>query len=777
VVSIFGSEGYKKPPQKIVDIFNNPWPGYIRYDNFEKIGVKINYRQMIDLKTLSRKTYELAGEEISPVLNGPIEKYPYYDIKFYNYKNNRFEKINLEKDTIVREIKRSPNNKRYAFTTSTDDGIKIFVGDVKKNKHHQLKKIRVNDCFDTSNFFWIDDNRLLVKSVPFNREQKPRKSRVPSSPVVKETKKSKSKMRTYTNLINNEFEKKLFGYYFSSQIIIYNFREDKIKKVGSAGLFDEVSVSPDNKYILLEKIKKPYSYRVPYYFFARDFVVWDIEGNLVRKIYQRPLSEEIPIGGTFEGPRYMHWHPNKKSSLVWITALDQGDPEKEVKKRDKVVLSSYPFKNSKTLFKSKYRLYQLEWGEKPNSCIYYERDRDNMQIYGYYLNYNSNNVQKIVDRSYRNSYKEMGDLVKKSNRFDRKVFMQNGQNVYFINNEGDSPEGKYPYLSKFNLKDKKEEIIYKSRKNSFETIEAVLEKDFSKILIEHQTKTEPENYYIVDLNERTRKKITDNKNPYPEITDTEQRIIRYKRSDGVSLVGKLYLPPGYENEKRLPLIVWAYPLEYKSKKVAGQLKSSPNKFMKFWGASINYLLLEGYAVVNASVPIVGDPKTVNDTFTKQTVESVKAVLDYLYKKEIIDPERVSVSGPSYGAFMVGNVLAHSNICKIGVARSGAYNRSLTPFGFQHERRTLWEATQFYIDVSPYFHADKIKEPLLMIHGENDPNSGTYPLQTKRMYQAIKGTGGTARMVLLPEEGHGYRAKKSNLHVIAEMIEWCNKYLK
>jgi dipeptidyl aminopeptidase/acylaminoacyl peptidase len=355
--------------------------------------------------------------------------------------------------------------------------------------------------------------------------------------------------------------------------------------------------------------------------------------------------------------------------------------------------------------------------------------------------------------------------------------MQKQNNIYFVNNEGDSPEGKYPYLSKFNLKTKENKIIYKSQSDSFETIEAVLNEELSKILINHQSKTEPENYYLVNLKNNSRKKITNYKNPYPKITNSKQEIIRYNRKDGVSLTGKLYLPPGYENKKRLPLIVWAYPLEYKSKKVAGQLKSSPNKFMKFWGASIKYLLLEGYAVVDASVPIVGDPETVNNTFVEQTVDSVKAVIDYLDKREIVDPKRVCIAGHSYGAFMVANVLAHSDICKIGIARSGAYNRSLTPFGFQHEQRTLWEATQFYIDVSPYFHAEKLKEPLLMIHGLEDPNSGTYPLQTKRMYQAIKGTGGTAKMVLLPKEGHGYRARKSNLHVIAEMIEWCNKYLK
>ncbi|TYB31972.1 MAG: S9 family peptidase, partial [Candidatus Mcinerneyibacterium aminivorans] len=413
-------------------------------------------------------------------------------------------------------------------------------------------------------------------------------------------------------------------------------------KIGSPGLYDHVSVSPNGKYILLEEVKRPYSYRVPNYYFSKDYILWNIKGNIVEKIYHRSLTEEMPIGGTFKGARMFHWRPDKEASLIFIKALDEGDPEIDVSYRDAVLSTSYPFEEKRILFKSKHRIYRIDWGEN-ESCIYYGRDKNYTQLYGYYRSPDQNKKIEIINRSMRNSYADMGTVLKKTNKYNKKVFMQKQNNIYFVNNEGDSPEGKYPYLSKFNLKTKENKIIYKSQSDSFETIEAVLNEELSKILINHQSKTEPENYYLVNLKNNSRKKITNYKNPYPKITNSKQEIIRYNRKDGVSLTGKLYLPPGYENKKRLPLIVWAYPLEYKSKKVAGQLKSSPNKFMKFWGASIKYLLLEGYAVVDASVPIVGDPETVNNTFVEQTVDSVKAVIDYLDKREIVDPKRVCIA--------------------------------------------------------------------------------------------------------------------------------------
>ena len=167
----------------------------------------------------------------------------------------------------------------------------------------------------------------------------------------------------------------------------------------------------------------------------------------------------------------------------------------------------------------------------------------------------------------------------------------------------------------------------------------------------------------------------------------------------------------------------------------------------------------------------------HDTFLEQIVAAAQAAIDKAASMGVADPERVGVGGHSYGAFMTANLLAHCDLFGTGVARSGAYNRTLTPFGFQAERRPLWEAPEIYFKVSPFMHADKIDEPLLLIHGMMDNNSGTYPMQSERLYAAIKGNGGSARLVMLPAESHGYRARESVLHVLAEMIDWFDRHLK
>ena len=504
----------------------------------------------------------------------------------------------------------------------------------------------------------------------------------------------------------------------------------------------------------------------------------DTKGNTINVFLERPLQEEIPIGGTYTGPRYYHWQPLKEATVYWTEALDEGDPEKEVPFRDRVMSLDYPFDGTpKELIKTEFRYSGIDWSENENEFICYEYERDTFETRAW-LKSGKNDKKLVYELNAKDKYNHPGRLLKKETPNGSFVFLKRQSTLYYLNNNGATEKGNFPYFAEFNLKTNEKTVLFKSEKGYHETIAAVLEPDISKIVIRRESAKKPRNYYIYDINKKQRTPLTGYENPYPEITELKKELIQYKREDGIPLYGTLYLPADYEKGKRLPLIIHAYPDEFANAETAGQVDASPNKFISFWGATIKYLTFEGYAVLaNASVPIVGKPESVNDNFLEQIDLGIKGAVDYLNHEKIIDPGRVGVIGHSYGAFMVANVLAHSDICKTGIAKSGAYNRTLTPFGFQHERRPLWEAKDFYIKISPFMHAEKINEPLLLIHGAEDNNSGTYTMQSKRMYQAIKGNGGTARLVILPHEEHSYRAKESNLHVLAEFIEWFNKYLK
>ena len=771
--------GYKLPPKNIVQIFDAPRTPYISFKAFSHLGIEQNYDQYCSLEDLADEKLKLAGVEFSPKLNAPKDSYPINMTTIHNFEDKIKVEIEFPENIKIRYTKLSDNAKYLAVSYETNIGIRLLIIETKSGKISYIDNILINDIFEDNGFSWMKDNKTIIaKIIPPGRKEIV-VNNSPQSPAIEETSGKKSTMRTYTNLLKNNNDKVLFEHYFTSLLVLLDVQTGEITEIGKPEIIDDISISPDNKYFLIETIQKPYSYQVPYYYFPQTYKITDTTGNTVKHICDRPLQDAIPIGGTYIGPRKFKWQPLKDASLIWAEALDEGDPTNEVDFRDRVVRLSAPFQGEPVeLFQTQHRYSSINWSESEDELIFYEYDRDKLWKKGWLYEIGAKDVTLVYDMSTRERYEHPGSLVHKQTKNGRHVFVKQGNYVFYINNKGATPEGNFPYLAKQNLITKEKEILFKCRAGYHETISCFAGEGFDKIVISSQNKETPANYFFVDLKTGKRERITDYQNPYPEISNLKKELVTYPRKDGIQLSGDLYLPADYEEGTRLPLIITAYPQEFTSSSTAGQINSSPNTFTRLWGASVKYMALSGYAVLaRAAIPIVGNPETVNETFIEQTVSSVEAAISYLDERGITDPKRVGISGHSYGAFMVTNVLAHSNLCKVGMAKSGAYNRTLTPFGFQTERRILWDAKDFYLKVSPFMHAEKINEPLLLIHGENDPNSGTYPMQSRRMFQAVKGNKGTARLVILPFEGHGYSARESNLHVLAEMIEWFDKYLK
>jgi dipeptidyl aminopeptidase/acylaminoacyl peptidase len=771
--------GYKMPPENIVKIFDTPRTPYFTFIPFSQIAFEKSYIQYKNLEDISKPVLKLAGVEFSPQLNAPPDDYPINLLNIHDLKKRTVVKTNFPKNIKIRQTRLSIDEQKLAVSYETNDGIKLMIINISNGEISYIEDIKINDIVEDTGFFWLNDNKtLIIKTVPENRKEVVT-SAIPEFPIIEETYGKKSTTRTYRNLLKNKNDEKLFEYYFKSQLVTLNIETKLISKIGKPALFDDVSISPNNNFLLIQKIVKPYSYLVPYYYFPKQIQIIDMKGNLVNDFYQRPLLDEIPIGGTFLGPRNIHWQPLKKSSLVWVEALDEGNPKNKVKFRDRILRLEIPsIKNTEELFKTEQRFSGINWSEEEDILIYSEYDRDKLWKKVWFYNINTDEKKLIQDLSIKDKYNFPGELIKKKTKNGKIVFAQNGDNIYYINNKGATPEGNFPFLSKYNLKKAVTEILFKSKTDFHEIIYGFIDQSFDEIAISKQNKVTPPNYYLFNLETKKKTKYSDYKNPHPEISNLKRELVTYKRADGTLLSGELYLPADYKNGQRLPLVISAYPREYTGNSTAGQIDFTSNQFNRFWGAAVRYFALDGYAVLNkASIPIVGNPETVNENFIEQTVSSVKAAIDYLDERKIIDREQVGIIGHSYGAFMVANVLAHSDLCAAGIARSGAYNRTLTPFGFQRERRTLWEAKDFYIKVSPFMYAEKIDVPLLLIHGENDPNSGTYPMQSQRFYQALKGNGATARLVILPFEGHAYQSEEANLHVLTEMIVWFEKYVK
>jgi dipeptidyl aminopeptidase/acylaminoacyl peptidase len=578
-------------------------------------------------------------------------------------------------------------------------------------------------------------------------------------------------------MLRTPHDEDLFEYYATSQLMRIDLATAKMTPVGKPGILEAVTPSPNGQDVLVSRVHRPFSYLHPAREFPTEVEVWDQNGAVVHKVASLPLAERVPLGGVRTGPRQYRWIPNEPATLMWVEALDGGNPKETAQFRDRVVALKAPFKGEPSEFyKSQERFGGIQFGE--NMALVEDTARLTRMIRTYEID-PAKPEQKpklIWSRNQQDRYKDPGQPVQKSLGNGQRVVGQVGDTI-LLTGLGASPKGDRPFLRRYNLATGNEEELFRSSESLYESVVAVLDDRGTKFITRRESSTEPPNYYLHNGSAETA--LTAFKDPAPQLRRITKQLVTYKRPDGVPLSFTLYLPPDYKPGTRLPTVVWAYPREYNDADTAGQISGSTQRFTTITGPSHLFFLLHGYAILDdAAMPVVGDsPETVNNTYLEQVVADAKAAIDKAAEMGVTDPNRVGVGGHSYGGFMTANLLAHSRLFRAGIARSGAYNRSLTPFGFQTERRTFWEAQDVYLKMSPFLSADRIKDPILFIHGEADDNTGTFPVQSERMYAAVRGNGGTTRLVMLPDEAHGYRAKETIEHVLWEMINWFDKYVK
>ncbi|HIL57966.1 MAG TPA: S9 family peptidase, partial [Rhodothermales bacterium] len=610
----------------------------------------------------------------------------------------------------------------------------------------------------------------------------PAASLAPTGPVVQESTGEAAPARTYQDLLESPLDEALFDHYMTSQLVRVGL-EGGVSPLGPAGVVTSFSPSPDGRYLLTQTRHRPYSYLVPWYRFPNRTDVWSLEsGDLVATIDDAPLAERVPIafGSVPTGPRSHQWRADAPATLVWAEAQDGGDAGAEAEVRDQLYALAAPFDGDRQpLATLPLRFSGITWGDDDTAIVeeYYWQDRTRR---AYVLNPTAGTMEELFTVSFEDRYNDPGRPMTEANAAGRTVLVLDGT-ASFWTGQGASDEGNRPFVRRLDLATGESTEVFRSEAPYYEVPVDFLGEPGTTLLTRRETVTEPPNYVARDLQTGDVRAVTAFPHPYPELAEVQKETIEYERADGVPLSATLYLPPGYDAERDgpLPTLVWAYPTEFKSAAAAGQRSDSPYQFtyVSYWGAVP--FVTQGYAVLDdAAFPIVGEGEDQpNDTFRQQLVMNAEAAIEAGAARGVVDPDRVAVGGHSYGAFMVGNLLAHSDLFRAGIARSGAYNRTLTPFGFQREERTFWDDPMLYFGMSPFMHAEKIDEPILLIHGDADNNPGTFTLQSERLYGALKGLGGTARLVLLPEESHGYRARESLLHMLWEEARWLDTYVK
>ncbi|NIO49576.1 MAG: prolyl oligopeptidase family serine peptidase [Candidatus Aminicenantes bacterium] len=780
ILPLSAQEPYKLPPKEVVDIVDAPPLPRAIISPKGDFMLLAEYESMPSIAYMAQPLLRLAGMRITPLYNSRQQTLFYTGFTIKSIKDGSTKRIALPEGAKLGYPRWSVDGSKIAFLRYTDKGIELWLADTKTGNTKNLTGPIINATI-SSGFTWLQDNRhLLAYTVLADRGNPPQEPEVPVGPNIQETERKFSKVWTYQDLLKDPYDEKLFDYYTTSQIMEVDVISGSSRKIGGPGVYLYADQSPSGNLLLVYRIKKPYSYSVPYYYFTHTLEIWDRDGKLVHLFADLPLADEVPMRGVPTGPRSVGWRALKPATLIWVEALDGGDPEKKVPNRDKLMTLFSPFKEKpKEILKIQHRYSGISWLKTEGNAFIIEYDWRRRWRTTYLINVDEPDKapKKIFDLSIHDRYNDPGRTVYTITPAGEWILLQDKDWIY-LSGSGASPTGDRPFLDRMNLKTLEKKRLFQCGAKSYESFIDFVGKSRNQIITRFESKSEPPNYFLYSLRKKERKALTDFKDPAPQLTGIKKQLIKYTREDGVELSGTLYLPPGYKEGERLPLVIWAYPREYSDPKVAGQVRGSPHRFTFYRGYSQLFFVTQGYALLDgAQMPVVGDPKTMNDTFVDQIVSSAKAAIDKLDSMGIIDPERVGVGGHSYGAFMTANLLAHCDLFAAGIARSGAYNRTLTPFGFQNERRTLWENPEIYFKVSPFMHAHKINEPILLIHGEADNNSGTFPIQSRRLYHAIKGHGATARLVMLPHESHGYRARESVLHVLAEMFEWLDKYVK
>lgn len=779
--------GYQKPPKEIMDLVDAPLAPSVVIDSKGE-NVLLLYRDAYkSIAELSEPEMRLGGLRINPKTNIGSRTNYYNNVKMKKANAKESKQISgLPKNPRLSNIRISPNEKLAAVLNTTQDGVEVWVVDIEKASAKKITPATVNaNMGDALN--WFEDNEtLLVKMLPNNRKSLINTTEaIPDGPTISVSTGEKAQNRTYQDLLKNKNDE-------------FNFEQlaiSEIKKVSINGaiesflpqaMYRSISFSPNGKYVLVSKIKRPFSYLVTYSRFPFEELVYDTNGNMIKMVNDVPLNEVQPKGfmATREGKRNINWRNDKPATLYWAEALDGGDPENKVPFRDVVYQMEAPFTaTKKEIIKTINRFSGITWGDDDTAIAYdYWWNDRNTKTYLFNPSNNKQTPIKIEDRNYQDRYNDPGNFVTSKNKMGTYTLEINNGKAYLMG-AGYSKEGQFPFVDEFDVKSQQKKRVYQSTyTNKLENLNRAIDMKQGKILVRIESQNEYPNYYFRNIyKENDLTPVTAFENPYKSLADVHKEVINYKREDGLELEGTLYLPVGYDKSKKekKPMILWAYPREYKDKKSASQSTANPNEFIYPYYGSPIYWVTQGYVVLDdAAFPIVGEgDEEPNDTFRPQLIANAKAAIDAVDKMGYIDRNRVGVGGHSYGAFMVANLLSHSNLFAAGIARSGAYNRTLTPFGFQSEQRSYWESPDTYYTMSPFMHADKMKTPLLLIHGEADNNSGTYPLQSERYFNALKGLGATARLVMLPKESHGYRAKESILHLLWEQDTWLDTYVK
>jgi dipeptidyl aminopeptidase/acylaminoacyl peptidase len=801
-VAASSSAGYSLPPKNILDVMLAPSPPVASLSPAGNAMLLVSWQDYPSIARVSTPILKLAGARVETKNHSKHDTPGGYGVtpcaasfELTRVPDGTRIPVALPAGACPGGPIWSADGRQFAFTNSAASAVELWIGDAATGKVRRVPGVRLNPLLNDALQWMPDQKTLLVKTVPASLGAPPPEPEVPGGPSIQQTGGDKGESSTYENrdTLTNAHDEDLFDYYATSQVAFVDTRSLLVTPVGAPANIEALDASPDGQHLLVTTIHKPYSYVTTYERFPRDVEVWNVAGRarpVVAKIASIPLTDRVPVAGVPVGPREFEWRATAPATLVWAEALDGGDWKAKVPQRDKVMLLKAPFTAAPTeIARTEQRFEGFAWGERADTALMEEYDENRHWTRAFVVDVDAPQARPrlLWDLSSDEKYANPGRPVYRRLPTGERVMRQDGDAI-FLSGAGASVDGDRPFLDRLDLKTLRSERLFRSDRTEYERFLGFSGPDTRSFLTWSESTMDPPNAFLRTLGRpaeagrgepafaSTRVAVTHIPDSAPAVRAIHKRLVRYKRADGVDLSFTLYTPPGYVEGTRVPTILYAYPRDFADASKASQVTGSQATFTRL--RQYRLLLLAGYAIIdNASFPVIGDPKSAYDTYLEQLVADAKAAVDEAVRLGVTDPDRVGVTGHSHGALMTANLLAHSDLFRAGVATSGSYNKTLTPFGFQSERRSVWEAPEVYRKVSPFFSADTMKLPILIVHGADDANPGTTPLQSTKLFEAIRGNGGTARLVMLPHEPHWYASLESNEQLIYEMVTWFDRYVK
>ena len=749
--------------------------------------------QLSNLELMSKETYRLAELEIRPQTDRlwHLDTYGIYGLRFFSLSRRRFVDVDLPDDAFVSDLTWSPDGSRMAFLAHLPGGTEVWTADPESGRAGSLSDARVLATLGTSAggqgqgpsrmLQWTPEGSLITLPVPADRGPEPPRNPVPTGPVVRRTRPEPTSTPTYPFLLRDDHDETLFEHYTRSQLAeLAEGRPPSL--LGEPGMFESVSLSTDGRYVLTTAIARPFSFRTSYRGFPRQTSVIDRQGSLVATLHERPLREgrrDPDSANRDDSPRAFTWRPDGAG----ISYLQRVAPDGDAPQPDRVMLLQPPFdmEQAQLVVESDDRLEGVAY-TRDGTALLASMSRDDQSGLAYWaLDGDATNQRMVVDFHDTDDPTELpGDLLtsRTGNGIKFAFTSADGRSAYLLGDGLKADFRPQPFVDRLSLADGSLTRVFEGSRDSFDRPLVPLDPDFDRMIVSRESVTDFPDSYLWSAGGPL-ERLTENADPFPAVTAARRIDFDFKRQDGLTVQGRVSLPVAYQDGDKVPAIFWTYPREFE--KFEGYesdaiRRRNRNAFTHMsWLRWSDIWLTQGYALVYPDIPIIGE--NYNDTYISSLVDAMYGAIRAVDRLDVIDIDRIGHGGHSYGAFATANILANSPFFKAGIAGDGAYNRTLTPDGFQAERRSIWEAPQTYIEISPFFKADQINTPLLMYHGGDDNNTGTFPIQSERMIQALTAQGKEAVLYVYPYESHTPRAIENKLDMWARFIGWFDQYVK